>query len=322
MVQLLELLEQTGPLPPAVSGWVAAICPHDDYLYAGRLYLPVFAGFQAKHAVIIGVTHGSVRRTLKDPRDKIILETHDTWAGLGQPLRMSGLRNWLHEHMPSDMVLVSDRAHELEHSVEAMIPFLNHFSPDTRVTPIMVTAMSAARLDTVSRELAVQVVAWMKSRNLAPGRDVVFLISADGNHYGPDFNNAPYGVDMRARARAEGFERSLIQTCLQGPLSRGKLDKLQHALDPQQTEAAPLWCGRYSIPFGLMTVYHLMAEWFPGAQISGRLLGWSDTWIEGVLPLRHTSLGITAPFSLEHWVSFFSMAFYPLSGAQDLSLQP
>lgn len=314
MNRLVDTLRQTRPLIAAEPGWIAAICPHDDYLYAGRLYLPIFSGLRAAEVVVIGVTHAGVRRALQDPRDRIILDTHPAWTGLERPVEVSGLRDWLRERMPADMIRVSDRAQKMEHSIEAMIPFLQYFRPQARITPIMVTAMSPARLQAVSRKLAEQVAAWMQSRNLAPGRDVAFLISADGNHYGPDFKNSPYGTDAHARAQAEGYERGLIQSCLEGTLEQNKLELLQKRLDPQQSKAAPLWCGRYSIPFGLMTVLHLMREWSPGVPVHGRLLGWSDTWIEGVLPLRHTSLGITAPFSLEHWVSFFAMAFYSASG--------
>jgi len=310
MNQLVDILQKTRPLPKAAPGWVAAICPHDDYLYAGRLYLPVYARFKAPEVVIIGVTHGRVRRALGNPQGRIILDTHRLWAGLGQPVQISGLREWLDKRLSPEELLVSDKAHEMEHSIEAMIPFLQHFRPDVRITPIMVTAMSPSRLAELSRELARHVAAWMRSRGLQPGRDVVFVISADGNHYGPDFDNAPFGTNRYARTRAEGFERSLIQECLQGKLNRSKLERLQRALNPGLTKNAPLWCGRYSIPFGLMTVLNIVEEWSGNEQLHGRLLGWSDTWQEGVLPLRHTALGITAPFSLEHWVSFFSMAFY------------
>jgi len=310
MKKMVLMLENHAPLPPARPGWVAAICPHDDYLYAGRIYRPVFSGLQAREVVIIGVTHGGVRRAMGNPRGKIILDTHDRWSGLGKAVVVSGLRNWLVKRMPESMCLVSDRAHRMEHSIEAMIPFLQYYRPGIRITPIMVTAMSPSRLAEVSRTLAVQLAAWMRDRRLKPVRDVVFLISADGNHYGSDFHNAPYGTDRNARARAEGFERNLIKECLQGELSGPKLERLQQRLDPEQISHAPLWCGRYSIPFGLTTVLNLMEQWSPGLRISGSLTGWSDTWLEGVLPLRHTRLGITAPFSLEHWVSFFSMVFH------------
>jgi MEMO1 family protein len=38
---------------------VAGISPHDDYLYAGKIYYPLFKLIHAKEVVIFGVTHGT-----------------------------------------------------------------------------------------------------------------------------------------------------------------------------------------------------------------------------------------------------------------------
>ncbi len=313
MDQLVRLLESTRPVPPASSGWVAGICPHDDYLYAGRIYLPLLRTNQAREVVIIGVTHGGVRRAVGDPSGKIILDTHSQWTGIRGPVAISPLRDWIRKYMNPDRVLVSNQAHILEHSIEAMIPFLQYFRPGIRITPIMVTAMSPDEMDRISRELSRHIATWMRKEKLRPGKDLVFLISADGNHYGKDFSNTPYGENLSAHSRAEDVERELIRDCLEGSMKEARLSRLQHRLDPEKAPPAPLWCGRYSIPFGLSTVLHLVRELEPGTAISGRLLAHSDTWREGVLPLRATSLGTTAPFSLKHWVSFFSMAFFPTS---------
>jgi hypothetical protein len=43
--------------------------------------------------------------------------------------------------------------------------------------------------------------------------------------------------------------------------------------------------------------------------LSGKLLRYSDTYSDGVLPLKEAGIGITAPFSLKHWVGFFSAGF-------------
>jgi hypothetical protein len=45
-------------------------------------------------------------------------------------------------------------------------------------------------------------------------------------------------------------------------------------------------------------------------KIRGSLIRYSDTYSEGVLPLKKTGMGLTAPFSLRHWVSFFSVGYY------------
>ena len=44
--------------------------------------------------------------------------------------------------------------------------------------------------------------------------------------------------------------------------------------------------------------------------MTGKLFRYSDTYSEGVLPLKKAGFGITAPYSLKHWVGFFSAGFY------------
>jgi hypothetical protein len=44
--------------------------------------------------------------------------------------------------------------------------------------------------------------------------------------------------------------------------------------------------------------------------LTGEILRYSDTYSEGVLPVKGTQMGITAPFSLKHWCGFMSAAFY------------
>jgi MEMO1 family protein len=68
------------------------------------------------------------------------------------------------------------------------------------------------------------------------------------------------------------------------------------------------WCGKYSIPFGLLTIGKAVKK-TTGRNLHGRLLAYSDTYSSGVLPLKKAGFGITAPYSLKHWVGFFSAAF-------------
>ena len=69
------------------------------------------------------------------------------------------------------------------------------------------------------------------------------------------------------------------------------------------------WCGKYSIPFGLLAVRKIIAM-DSDKKMSGILLRYSDTYSEGALPLTKLGMGTTAPFSLRHWVSFCSIGYY------------
>jgi hypothetical protein len=44
--------------------------------------------------------------------------------------------------------------------------------------------------------------------------------------------------------------------------------------------------------------------------LKGELIRYSDSYSEGVLPLRKIGLGTNAPFSLRHWVSYAALGYY------------
>ncbi len=299
-----------GAQPPGPLN--AAISPHDDYLYAGRIYYPLFSRLRCREALIIGLTHGSVRKEIGDPQGVLILDNHRTWRGLsGREVAISPLREHLKRALPESALLVSDRAHELEHSIEALVPWLQHYNPFVRITPVMVTAMPEARMDSLAAVLAGVVGTYLKQQNLQWGRDFVVLISSDANHYGVDFNNTPFGVDSSAHARAVAQDQRLVDTWLTGILAPEKISGLIGEItgsDYHQSRNV-LWCGRYSIPFGLKVVAQLAAQ-TGRPPLQGRLLRYGDTCSGGVLPLTQTGMGLTAPFSLQHWVGFFSMGYY------------
>ena len=293
------------------EGLVAAVSPHDDYLYAGRLYFPLFKILRAKEVVIFGVTHGTVRKEIKDPQSILILDEYASWPGVLKPIGVSPLREFIKDRLEKSVFLVSNRAHELEHSIEALLPFLQYFNPEVKITPIMVAPMPYEKMDEISGKLAAVISAYMKERGLKAGKDVFFLISSDGNHYGKDFNNSPFGEGEKARETALALDRRLIESYLTGALDASKIQGLTKELwgptylDYRNT----YWCGKYSIPFGLLAASKIVRA-VEGKNLIGRLFRYSDTYGEGVLPLKKTGMGTTAPFSLRHWVSFFAVGYY------------
>ncbi len=293
------------------EGLVAAISPHDDYLYAGRLYYPLFNIIRAREAVIFGVTHGTVRNEIKGLDSLLILDDHELWPGVLKPVEISPLRSYLKKHLKSGYFTVNNRAHQLEHSVEALIPFLQYFNPDIKITPIMVAPMPLDKMKEISEQLARVISAYLKENRLQPGRDVFFLISADGNHYGKDFNNLAFGEGRQAWEKALAFDRNLIDSYLTGRVTEKKVAGLTGELwgKTYLDYKSSYWCGKYSIPFGLLTVQKVMRK-NSGRNVRGELIRFSDTYSEGVLPLTKIGLGTTAPFSLRHWVSFCSIAYY------------
>lgn len=175
----------------------------------------------------------------------------------------------------------------------------------------MVTQMPFARMDTVSGELAGIISGYTKRFNLKPGKDIFFLISSDADHYGKDFDNFPYGEDEQAHYEGTKNDRRIAHAAFDGILSKNKIEKLSKELwgKPSDNPPSPVWCGKYSIPFGLLTTSKIIKE-ITGRQLKGTVLKYSDTWTEGVIPIKHTNMGLTAPFSLKHWVGWLSAGFY------------
>jgi AmmeMemoRadiSam system protein B len=311
MKTLVEFLEAQEKESFKAEGLVAAISPHDDYLYAGRLYYALFKILRTREVVIFGVTHGAVRKEIKDPQSVLILDEYPVWSGLLKPIVVSPLREYIKSHLDKNTFLVSNRAHELEHSIEALLPFLQYFNPDIKITPIMIAPMPFEKMEEISGQLAEVIASYMKEQRLKAGKDIAFLISSDGNHYGKDFNNSPFGEGEKAWEKALALDRRLIATYLTDFLDASKIQGLTRELwgatytDYRNT----YWCGKYSVPFGLLAVEKIvrLAE---NKRLLGRLFRYSDTYSEGVLPLKKTGMGTTAPFSLRHWVSFFSIGYY------------
>ena len=290
---------------------VAAISPHDDYLYAGRVYYPLYKILRTKEVVIIGVTHGTVRKAMNDPENILIFDDYKYWRGPYQNVEVSPLRDFIKKHLNKDYFITSDKAQNIEHSIEALIPFLQHYNRDIKITPIMVTAMPYERMEKISDDLSDIITDYVKENKLKLGKDIFFLISTDANHYGEDFDNSPYGTNDYAHLQATVIDKGIAGLCLTGTIDEFKVNELTNQLWPDSINKSvkPLWCGRYPVPFGLLTTINIVKQ-IANRQIAGTLFKYSDTWTEKVLPVKNTHLGLTAPFSLKHWVGFLSAGFY------------
>ncbi len=300
LIDYLRLADITSPAPPHI---VAAVSPHDDYLYAARVYYPLYRALHAKEVVIFGVTHGAVRPEIGDPHSIVILDDFKYWQGPQHKISVSPLREYIKSRLDTSYFIVSNKAHTLEHSIEALLPFIQYYNPDVKITPIMVTQMPFGRMDTISDQMSTVISNYMKENHLVPGKDIAFLMSSDANHYGRDFNNIPFGEDAKAHTEATDQDRRIAHECLDGILTPQKVNDLTSQLKNV------VWCGRFSVPFGLLTTEKIIA-FSTGKQLDGRVLRYSDSYTEGVLPLRGTGMGTTAPASYKHWCGWLSAAYY------------
>lgn len=170
--------------------------------------------------------------------------------------------------------------------------------------------MSFERMDSSSTMLADIILAYIKENNLVPGKDIFFLISNDANHYGEDFDNSPYGMNEDAHQVATNNDKRIADETFNGTITLEKIVNLSEELWPEAkvNKNCPLWCGRYPVVFGLLTVNKLAND--VGRELTGKVFEYSDTFTGGVLPFKESTMGITAPYSLKHWCGIFSAGFY------------
>jgi AmmeMemoRadiSam system protein B len=290
---------------------IGGISVHDDYLYAGKVYYPLFKMINAKEVVIFGVTHGTVKKELGNLKDVLILDNYDEWIGPYGNIGISPLREKIKKELPAEYFIVNDKAHAIEHSIEAEVPFLQYYNRGIKITPIMITQIGFERMDSISEKLSSIFYDYAKSNNLKPGKDIFFLISNDADHYGEDFNNSPYGMDLKAHQTATDNDRRILAENLEGKIDHKKIFGITGELwpDASNQKIVPLWCGRYPIVIGLLTIEKTMNK-ITSKNIFGRLLKYSDTITEKVLPIKNTSMGLTAVFSPKHWCGWFTLGIY------------
>lgn len=303
MKRLVEYVSVIEHKPPTSHVFIAGVSPHDDFLYAGQVYLPLFQSIKPKEVIIFGVTHGTVRKEIGDPKGILILDEYKMWHGCGREVLISPLREFIKDNLDTQYFRINNKAQSLEHSIEAMVPWLQFYNPDVKIIPVMVTQMPYERMEEISEKLSNVFSEYIKKNQLIPGRDIFFLCSADANHYGRDFNNVPFGEDSAAHEKGIEQDKQIAARYLAGVITA---ENIQNFTETMKTL---VWCGKYSIPFGLLTTEKTILKTF-GKNMSGTVLRYSDSYSEGVLPLTQTGMGTTAPFSLKHWVGYLSMGFW------------
>lgn len=292
-----------------------AISPHDDYQYAQRVYVHLYPHIKARDVVLIGVAHKA--KLFPKTEGKLVFDAFDAWRGPYGPVSISPLRKdllaGLRKQAGRDAVIVHDKLQTVEHSVEAMVPFLQHQRRDVRIVSILVPYISWDRLAQLAQATAHVLANTMKARKLALGRDVAILISADLVHYGDQEwggkTYADFGVDKK------GYEQAVLRDCdmvddhLLGKVSLEKLKDLYHKLVKEDFhEYRITWCGRFSIPFGVALLKQT-AEQLGQPQPKGVLLSYGTTIDPGRSDPGVKGLGVTAPAHLRHWVGFAAVGY-------------
>jgi len=293
------------------------ICPHDDHLYAGRVYVHATELVDAPHVVMIGVFHMA---RLWGLSDVLVFDRFTAWHGPWGPVTIDPMRQELLAALPADDVVVDDTMHCREHSLEAIVPFLQRHDREVEIVPILVPYMDWDRMEKLAGDLYRALAAVMRRHGWRLGRDVAVVVSADLVHYGPDFHHLPFGTDGGAYERAVARDRELIQDHLEGPLGASRLRSLLYRLTDERDVHRYLipWCGRFSVPFGLELLRRTAGEL--GEPVpSGILLRYGTSVSEAELAVteatRKAGLGYTAPSNFHHWVGYGALS-YTLPGEE------
>ncbi|MFW2374237.1 MAG: AmmeMemoRadiSam system protein B [Gammaproteobacteria bacterium] len=160
----------------------AIIAPHAGYIYSGPVAASAYASLKSvhdkiKHVVLLGPAHRVAFTGLAAPSTK----------AFNTPLgNISINQNLLKRLEPLPQVRIMDAAHELEHSLEVQLPFLQILLDKFDLLPLVV---GDADKDAVAEVLN---LAW-------GGDDTLIVISSDLSHY-HDYTTAQHMDQDTSRA--------------------------------------------------------------------------------------------------------------------------
>lgn len=309
-----QFLRTNRPFLPATlkRPWIAGICPHDDHLLAGRVYIHLMKYLKAKRVILLGVFHRAKKWNVYD---KLVFDEFQHWYGIYGPIKPSALREQLIAKLPKDMFIISNQMHAEEHSIEGILPWLQYYNRDAEIIPILVPYMNWPRLDEISKVLSEVLAQSIQQQQWILGEDLCFIYSNDCVHYGDqDWDNrnfAPFGTDEAGTIRAMQRDSTLLKTTLLDELSHLKLKSFCEQVwgENDITTYKITWCGRFAIPFGLNTVAYLTNQ-LNQPHLNGTLLRYGTSYTLGKLPLSDLGIGTTAPNNIHHWVGYCAVTYY------------
>jgi AmmeMemoRadiSam system protein B len=311
--QLDSIVNRIDASDKQVTGttFKAAISPHDDYAYAGGLYHKTLQNIKAKIVILVGVAHRARNFNLQD---KIIFGSFTEWDCANGPIQVSSLRDSLVAHLKKETFIVHDSMMELEHSLEAITPFLQKFNPEVEIVPLLVPYMKYSDMELFSEDLATVLASEMKKQKLSFGEDVAIVISNDAIHYGTTGwggkDLAPFGVDREGNQQAHDKDMKIIVECLVGTVSSERVKTFTEytVMPADYKEYNWTWCGRYATPFGLLTANKLNQK-LHGETLSGTLMGYRSSIKDPHIQVEDIGMGHTAPALPTHWVAYVGMRY-------------
>ncbi len=287
------------------------ISPHDDYAYVGWLYPAVLRNIKAKTIILIGVAHKARKLNLEN---QIIFDSYDYWKEPYGNVKISPVREEIIKALPEGIYQVNDTMQKIEHSVEALVPFLQYYNKDIEIVSILVPYMSYDRMEEIAKPLANAIFKAAENKGWQWGEDYAIAISTDAVHYGDEDwggkNFAYYGTDSSGYQQTLAHEQEIIET-LTGEVTPEKVREFTRytVKEDDYKSYKWTWCGRYSVPFGLLTSYYLN-KMESGQPLTGHFIGYANSIDHPHLPVADLGMGVTAPASMHHWVGYAGVIYY------------
>ena len=156
---------------PEPKGVLAAISPHAGYMYSGGVAGAVFSQIRVPDTVVIlGPNHRGLGAT-------VAVNTSGVWD---MPLGPVPINEALAEailQVSTSVVKMKDdsEAHEMEHSIEVQVPFLQFLQPELSIVPIALSHLNYDACQEIGHALAQGVKDYSK--------EVLLVASTDMTHY-------------------------------------------------------------------------------------------------------------------------------------------
>lgn len=290
----------------------AGICPHDDYCYAGRLYPLLLKRIHAKHVILFGVFH---KAKPFGSHDVLVFDSFKSWHGPQGPVAVSPLRDEIIQRLPEKDVVVSNDMQQVEHSVEAIVPWLQAYNPAVEIVSILVPYLDWKTMQKLSGDLSSALAVILEQHGWELGKDVAIVCSSDAIHYGDSgwggSNYADFGTNIEGYRQAVQRDVNLATNDLGGKVNaKGLRTFFETCVNPKDVyEYKVTWCGRFSIPFGMSVAMDLAKE-LGEPPLEGTLLDYGTSVSEATLPLEELhGMGRTAPNNLHHWVGYAAVGY-------------
>jgi len=177
---------------------LGGIVPHAGWMFSGPVAGLVFAAIAKKRRPATFVLFGAVHSAATS---RAAIFESGQWQ---TPLGAVAVDERLAQRVlaQTNLIEADPFAHESEHSLEVLIPFIQHLFGEAKILPIMVAPTDEAH--EVGQAVARTVAAF--------DADVVFVGSTDLTHYGPSYGFVPQGLGPEALRWAKQVnDRRLIE---------------------------------------------------------------------------------------------------------------